>query len=161
MKLHKANSKQYLHTISIYKNKNIKEIRSIKIRWAHGSNKEHYFEYLENHSVFMVKTKELINKIDFGEMGFKKLNPHVLFNGTIVSDGRIAKALEHWEKNNFMDPPILALKSSNLYIVNGRHRTIVAFHLGEKTIPVAIPNDQINEIGQILNLNNHKKIEKH
>lgn len=153
MILRKANPDHLRKIIDLYRGKSKEEIQSIKPKWAYGLNESHQLKSFEGYSIFFVNTLDLIRKVQWGEMGSKKLNPVVLFTGAEASDFRIAKALDHWSKSLFIDPPELVLGGSGgIYIADGRHRSIAAFHLGEETIPVAVPDEQIQEVSLIIGL---------
>ncbi|MCF6276713.1 MAG: hypothetical protein L3J07_02570 [Candidatus Magasanikbacteria bacterium] len=152
-------SKEIINYIDSYKNKSLFEINKIIVKWAYGTNKKYLSKYykligLKDYSIYLVNTKELINKADFGEMGHTKLKPDILFNGIDERDFRIAKLLEHWGDGGFIDPPEIFINNlPNISFNDGRHRTIVAFHLGEKEIPVIIHNTLIEKISSITKLN--------
>lgn len=153
MKIREIDSRKTLAFIESYKKMTNSELKTVKVRWAFGDNKKRILSNLEDYSFYSVDTKELIKKVDFGEMGLKKMNPYKLFTNVDASDYRIAKILKHWIGGGYIDPPILCFKSSNkFYIADGRHRTITAHHLGEKYIPVAIHKTFLKQISEIIYL---------
>lgn len=153
MKIRKVNFKSVSKFIDTYRKMNSCELNMIKAKWAVGDKRSKMFNDPEGYSIFLVNIEELISKVDFGEMGFEKMNPSKLFTNVDISDFRIAKILEHWRNGGYVDPPALYLNSFNqLYISDGRHRTISAFHLGEKNIPVAVPCSLIEDVAKKINL---------
>lgn len=153
MKIKKADSKKASRLIGFYMKMGPRELKMINVKWAVGDKINHILNDFEDYSFFYVNLEELIKKVDFGEMGFKKMNPNELFTDVDVSNFRIAKILKQWRNGGYIDPPSLCLDSFNkLYISDGRHRTIGAFHLGETNIPVAVPSSLVKDVSMQLDL---------
>lgn len=153
MEIRKPNIDYVNSIISIYKNKNWGEIRKIKVKWAYKD--ENSLSDFEGYLFFEVNLKELISKIDFGAMGMKNIDPKIMFGNSQVSDFRVARILEHWQNGGYIDPPQLCLspeKRQKLYLADGRHRTITAFHLGEEKIPIAIHESLLNSVSSKIKL---------
>lgn len=157
MNLRKANKSDITILLQTYKNKKTEDLKNIKIKWAVGLYKEKMSlscqSYLDGYLFFYVKTDQLIYKANFGEMRYVPLQPEILFNGVNERDWRIAKILDYCNDNLYLDPPIISVdKYGKLSFDDGRHRTIVAFNLGKKKIPVAIHLDHVKEIEKIIDL---------
>lgn len=157
MRIRKAQlPEEVLRMISLYRNKDLIDIKKIKAYWACGVNQE-YAMYIpsnfEEYSVFYVNLKKLINLAEFGEMMHEKMNPQYLFTEIYERDFRIVKVLDRWNKKEYIDPPELGLDYQGKIIFHdGRHRTVVAFHIGEKEIPVMIHSSVIDKISQLIYL---------
>lgn len=103
--------------------------------------------------IFYVNINELVEKADFGEMINEKLNPQKLFTGVDERDFRVAKILERWDKGGPIDPPEICLDYRNqISFGDGRHRTIIAFQLGEKRIPVLVGWNSRKKIAEQIKL---------
>jgi hypothetical protein len=158
MKLRKAElPKDLREFIDSYRNKKIAEIGKIKVRWAYGENNK-YLRYisvvsLRDYFVFLVKTRELIDKADFGEVARAAMRPDLLFNNVDERDFRVAKILDHWNKKGYLDPPEISTDIFGRIIFHdGRHRAVVAFHLGEEKIPVLVHKTIVKKVSDVLNL---------
>lgn len=157
MRIKKAQlPKEVLEMINLYRDKELAEIQKIKARWACGAYKKHAFYPIrksEGYKIYYVELKGLIKLADFGEMIYKKLNPKKLFNGIYERDFRIVKVLDQWSKKGFIDPPELCLTHlGKLSFNDGRHRTIVAFHVGEERIPVVVHSSLVDKISRLISL---------
>lgn len=140
-------SPQVFELINSYKSKTIDEIKKIQVQWACGINKKYRRYPIKGTKLFYVELEKLIATVDFGEMGYQKLDPQRLFTGVEDRDFRIARALYHWDQNGYIDPPeIFPEHSQNITFADGRHRTIAAFHIGEKHIPVLVHRSVINKL---------------
>ncbi|HAZ24717.1 MAG TPA: hypothetical protein DEQ87_13710 [Algoriphagus sp.] len=82
-----------------------------------------------------VSTNDLVKLIDFGE-----LNPSTLFSNDRASNMRFVTTLDLWEKAQPVDPPTVSPENVNgefrIGISDGRHRTILAYHIGADCIPI-------------------------
>jgi hypothetical protein len=111
----------------------------------------------EGCKIFYVELNKLIELADFGEMMYKKLNPKKLFTGIYERDFRVVKILDHWSKGGYIDPPEICLNHlQKISFGDGRHRTIVAFHLGEKYIPVMVHLSLVDKISKMVELKENK-----
>ena len=145
--------KDILKKINAFRDKDIVEIRKIKVRWAYGVNRKYRKFPLRGYRFFYVDLKYLIDSADFGEMMSIGLNPQKLFNGVDERDYRIAMLLDHWSKDGYIDPPEIGLNNSGrISFGDGRHRTITAFHLGEKEIPVVIHSSLVKRVSAVIKL---------
>ncbi len=138
MKIKRAKlPKKILSEIAIYREMDISKLSEIKVLWA--ISKKDMLYGMRGRRLFYVDLNELVEKADFGEMMYKKLNPQRLFTGVDERDFRVAKILERWNKGDLIDPPEIFLDhKKQINFGDGRHRTIVAFQLGEKRIPVLV-----------------------
>ncbi len=154
-------SQDVLEEINFYRNKNIQEIKKIKPQWACGTNKNRLHDKglssAEGYKLYYVELAKLIEIADFGEMMYEKLNPQELFTGVDERDFRVAKALNHWSKNGYMDPPDICLNHlGEISFGDGRHRTLTAYHLGEGYIPVMVHQSLVKRISAIINISKVK-----
>jgi hypothetical protein len=69
---------------------------------------------------------------------------------------KVWRIINHWKKDKKLIPPTITW--SNLYdsieIEDGRHRFNTAMCLGESSIPVLVPKDNLEKILRILKINN-------
>ena len=155
MELHKSNFSDREEQLKLYQQKVLTELQKIQPKWAYGKEADSLLDFSqhpinESYSIFLVDTSELIQKTEF--IGF---DAQVLFTGDLASDSRIATTLSQWENNGFVDPPTIILSDltrDRLSIADGRHRTKLTYHLGHKEIPIAIQNNLIERVSQIINL---------
>jgi len=161
MRIRKAQlPKDVLEMINLYRSKTLSEIKKIEARWACGIYKKHSLYPMrksEGYEIYYVKLNELIESADFGEMMYKKLNPKKLLTGIYERDFRVVKILDCWSKGGYIDPPEICLNSlQQISFGDGRHRTIVAFHLGEKYIPVVVHSSLFDKISKVIQLKKTK-----
>lgn len=136
-----------------YKDKSLTELSHISPMWAYGRNSGHIFDIAlrsdsKEFSFFIVNIKEILKFIDFYEA---KLEP--LFTGQSLNDERVARILWRWENKMFTDPPSISvgnLSKPKITFYDGRHRFKANYHLKQETIPIAVHNDDINKINQLL-----------
>lgn len=161
MRIRKAKlSPKILETINRYRDKKPTELKKIKARWACGVNRKRVFRPSQGCRVFYVEPKNLVGAADFGEMMFAPLNPRELFSGIDERDFRVAQVLDHWSKNGYIDPPEIYLNHfGQVAFGDGRHRTIAAFHLGEKKIPVRVHRSLIKKVSTTINLVRPRRVE--
>lgn len=162
MRIKKAQlPKEVLEMINLYRDKKLTEIQKIKARWACGTYKKHSLypvRKTEGYEIFYVDLKELIGSADFGEMMYEKLNPKKLFTGIYERDFRIVKVLDQWNKKGYIDPPEISVDHlQKIVFGDGRHRTITAFHLGEKEIPVVVHTSSLDKVSNLMRLRKNKK----
>ena len=162
MRIRKAQlSKEVLEMINRYRNKTLSEIRKIEARWSCGAYEKYSLYSMrksEGYEIFYVELKELIESADFGEMMYEKLNPKKLFTDIYERDFRIVKILDQWSKKRYIDPPEICLNHlQKISFGDGRHRTIVAFHLGEKYIPVMVHSSLFDKLSKMIYLKETKK----
>lgn len=129
------------------------QLKLIRPKWAFGADIDHMQDgslhpLFGNYTIFLVDVNELISKVDF-----ISLNPSHLFSGDEASDSRVAKIIDDWTNGRFIDPPTLSTHTDGtLSLSDGRHRSIVAYHIGVKTIPVAIHNTMIEYFSKKIGL---------
>lgn len=162
MRIKKAQlPKDVLEMINLYRDKTLTDLKKIKVRWACGSYKKYSRLPVlksEGYEIFYVELDDLIKLADFGEMMYAKLNPKKLFTGIYERDFRVVKVLDHWNKNGYIDPPEISVDSSKkISFSDGRHRTVTAFHLGEKEIPVIVHRSSIDSVSSLISLRKNKK----
>ena len=141
--------------LAAYTARKIKDLKNISAKWAYGENVDKLVDYWqhpqgEKSKIFIVNLQKLIDKTELLDF-----NIHLLFTGDEASDFRVATTLKRWENGQFVDPPIISFScqgEGKLTILDGRHRTKLAFHLGCETIPIAISIALVNEIAQIIEL---------
>jgi hypothetical protein len=146
MKFQKANVDTVKKRIEHYKKKSLSQLQSIIPRWAVGDNADKLMNkelhpIAEEYFVFLVDTKELIEICEFNEV-----NPHILFTGEMINDGRIATILYHWESYQFVDPPKVEIcdrHKSRICFSDGRHRSKTNYLLGIKQMPIAIHKTEL------------------
>jgi hypothetical protein len=143
--------KKILDEIAVYRKMENSKLSKIKVCWA--TNKKDMKYGMKGCRMFYVNLKELVEKAYFGEMICEKLNPQRLFTGVDERDFRVAKILERWDKKGPIDPPEICLDyKGRINFGDGRHRTIVAFQLGEKIIPVLVSWHARNIIAEQIKL---------
>jgi hypothetical protein len=142
IQIKRANKDQLLLLIDAFSKRSIDDLSAIKPIWACGKDiRRLYNQTLHpnagEYSIQYVFVEEIVNFSDF--MG---INPFQLFGNGELSDYRVAKIIAQWEGKKHIDPPIIYNCCSNngkkLAFLDGRHRTVVAFHLKVKQMPVAL-----------------------
>lgn len=156
---------EIIEFVDMYKGKKKNEIDKISIKWTCDNDQNYLYNKTltttGGYSIYWVETFELINKANFGEMGGHPLMPELLFNNIYERDWRVAKILDHCFNAKYLDPPDVNLDySDKITFGDGRHRTIVAFHLGLEKIPIAIEQSMVNKISSILTLSEDKNDKK-
>ncbi|WP_339869371.1 hypothetical protein [uncultured Algoriphagus sp.] len=132
-----------------FKGLGVEGIQNINPVWATGKfmdqNMMNRLEPNGSYAHIQVSTIGLIEEVDFGE-----LNPKILFSGDMASDMRFVTTLDRWEGGLPVDPPELGIDINNgkinFKVSDGRHRAILAFHLGEDCIPVYVHKSNIEHI---------------
>lgn len=155
--------KKALALIKSYKEKEPVEIKKIQVKWACGKNRNkatRRYRYAGGYRLFYVNLKALVGSADFGEMGYSKLQPYKLFNGVNERDYRVVQALDHWSQDGFIDPPEIYPDRQKVAFADGRHRTIAAYHLGKKEIPVYVHTEGIDEITNLIKLRRSRLLHK-
>ena len=155
MELRKVNSGDFEDRIEFYKQKTEEQLKSIIPLWAYWENIGHLLNSTlnpknEEHQIFLVDTKKLINILEFNEV-----NASVLFTGQMLNDGRVATILYRWDNIKFIDPPSVGLLNRykrKLCLSDGRHRTKTTYLLGHSQMPIAIHQTEIDDIGNMIQL---------
>lgn len=139
---------------NIYKQKTFEELCLIKPKWAIGKHlkklRDLELDPLKKiYSFYLVKPEEIVATAEFLEV-----ETNTLFNGLSNNDFRITRLLHRWENGYFVDPPSVSLSDSNkiLGFHDGRHRTKLSFFLKFETIPIAILNQDIESIKNLIGL---------
>lgn len=140
---------------SLYNSKSIEELKKITPKWAYGKDVDKLYSfYLQPSSdndvtIFLVDIHKLVINCNFAEV-----DPYNMFTASGQNDSRISKLLFRWDHGCFVDPPEIGIRlnEDKLTFSNGRHRTKLAYLLGSKLIPVAICEDQIDDVRKILEL---------
>lgn len=69
---------------------------------------------------------------------------------------RFDKAVQHFQSNQPMDPPVIAFSGEHsrypIQVVNGRHRIAAAVQLGQQWIPIIVDPKQLNDIKQVIHI---------
>ncbi len=131
------------------------ELQTIKPKWAYGRNINKLLNTMlhpanQDYEIFFVKPSDLIKCSEFYEV-----NTEILFTGENLNDCRITGILFQWENKRFVDPPSMYLSEDSqgkLFFNDGRHRTKLAYLLGHKRMPIAIHNDNVSEISDLIQL---------
>jgi len=139
--------------ISYYKKKYKDGQLDIRPLWACGPNadKRRYKDLehidMDEYETLDVNASALIKNADFLEV-----NPQVLFTGIGQNDSRVLRILSRWEEGYFIDPPEIGIRRDEftLFFADGRHRTKVAYLLGEKSIPVMCYKSDLKKLKRIL-----------
>lgn len=155
MMFKKSSRDELVKKIDLYRKRSLESFAGTKAIWT-KSNKDLRNRSLltsEGYSVFVADLEELLLKADFGDMGNTKLRTDVLFAGVDERDYRIANVLKSWEERTRIDPPAIFADNLSIYFDDGRHRTIVAFHLGEKEIPVMVHSTSYLKVSRLITLN--------
>jgi hypothetical protein len=155
MKLQKPNIDHKLAQIKLYQQKSLLELQSIQPHWAYRQDADKMLDYSlhpsnQVYSIFNVDPAELIKNSELYEV-----NPNILFTGVRLNDSRIAGILNRWDRNEFVDPPIVGLCMNfkgKLSLADGRHRAKLSFLLGHKQIPIAIHKTEIDDVSSIIQL---------
>lgn len=115
-----------------------------ELRWATGEYSKHaqpaaqrYQEPdYEDQVLVQVDTERFIDNLD----------PDYKVDDMSEIKGRTSRAKEHWKSGGFMDP-ILAYympHRDSFGISDGRHRLVAAYQMGEKAVPLLIPDYQLD-----------------
>lgn len=125
-----------------YMSMELEELKKIKPIWATGELLEHNSlnrpDDQNNFEHVNVETKTLIE-----EVRFDNLDPKILFScksASSASNMSFVTTLYRWEKGQAVDPPTLEFNTGGCFFEfkDGNHRAILAHHLEEFCIPVAI-----------------------
>lgn len=157
MKLRKADYKDKEEQLTVYMRADLAELQKIKPRWAYCNHINELLDYSihpENneYTIFLVNVCELIENAEFNEVTISSI-----FTGNVVNDIRISSILYRWENELFVDPPTVYFRErveKKIAFADGRHRAKISYLLKIKSIPVAIDNSSICEIGKIIKLEN-------
>jgi hypothetical protein len=88
----------------------------------------------DQHEIIQADSQKLLSQVDF--LGLSSEN---LFN-YYSADHRYADILKRWENSEAVSPGILTLDTiGKPRFSDGRHRTLLACFLRQKTVPVAVP----------------------
>lgn len=110
-------------------------ISKLKPLWACYSNFDKCIQPPQKE--YIVHNTNIIALIDETNLE-KYFNLNNILNGDAKSNSRILNILERWNRKLYIDPPII-MRNNNFYqFRNGRHRTIAAYYLKVKTIPIFI-----------------------
>jgi len=138
----------------IYKQKTFEELSLIKPRWAIGKHIKELRDFELNpinnsYSFYSVLPREIIANAEFLEV-----ETDTLFNGLSNNDFRITRLLHRWENGYFVDPPSISLSESKriLRFCDGRHRTKLSYLLMFETMPIAVINQDVDEIKNLIKL---------
>jgi hypothetical protein len=140
---------------------NESDLKKIKPIWATGPllnfNMMNRPDKHNKRKHVYVKIIDLIEKVDFGE-----LNPTILFTGKAHSISRYITTLDRWENGLSVDPPDLQIFFNSgrkqLKIADGRHRTILSFHVGALCIPVCVNRFDIEYLSDMVELCDENEI---
>jgi len=147
------NDKELKQIINHYQRAPLAILERIKVQWACGEFSKHHSRDIDGYDVYWTDTKELVEQVAFGNMDRGEINYKKLFGNGPTSDQRIALTLHHWENGQYMDLPELGgINFGKLTIGDGRHRTIAAYHLGEKQMPIAIPKELTKDVQILIHL---------
>jgi hypothetical protein len=117
------------------KNMSKNELEKISARWADLDNLDRFYDAdLHPDNNIEIKYYPIVDIINKGD--FKELNPFKLITDH-TNDMRYVHIIETWESGGYMDPPEAYSDGIKWSFTNGRHRTIAAYHIGEKCIPIA------------------------
>jgi hypothetical protein len=157
MRLRPANyNKTFIEEqIACFKTRNIQELRKIVPHWVFGNcaGKIHDRRLRagnDRYIICLTNIDDLVSRADFGEV-----NLALLFTGEPLNDGRVARILHRWERQEFVDPPTIYIKGDldhGLAFSDGRHRTKVAYLLGCHQMPFAVEKSDIGRVAEIINL---------
>lgn len=78
---------------------------------------------------------DIIKLIEVTNLG-KSFDLNNIFKDDVRSNSRILNILERWNRKLYVDPPTIIRNNDSYIFKDGRHRTIAAYHLQIKTIPV-------------------------
>ncbi|MDN3689663.1 hypothetical protein [Cyclobacterium jeungdonense] len=122
-----------------YMTMKLEDLKKIKPLWATDELMHHNIGNppgdLDNLEHISINTIQLIEAVNFQE-----LNPKNLFSTKQSSNMSFVTTLIRWENGQPVDPPTLCYNKEKEYLefTDGRHRAILAHHLGQACIPVAI-----------------------
>jgi hypothetical protein len=144
---------ELIENLNPFKNGQSQHLKLVKAKWAYGININELYNKTINPAIsdceiYFVKTKELIRKSDF-----LKVTSQTLFDRNETSMKRMSEILERWKKELFIDPPTIypcPFDNTRVAFEDGRHRTIVAYHLNELVIPVAVDNTHFYKVKSLL-----------
>jgi hypothetical protein len=147
----KNNKEQYIR----FRKLGVEGLQNIRPVWAIGElidqNTMVWPKPNNDYAHIKVKTNRLIELLDFGE-----LNPEILFSDDKASDIRYVTTLDRWEWCLAVDPPEIGVEKNNgklnLKISDGRHRAILAYHLGEDCIPIYIHKSDMGDIRRLVEI---------
>jgi len=137
-----------LERLNRFRNLSIEKLKLIKPLWVNEETQEKaQLINFNDYTIIVVSTELLIQKAHL--LGLKT---ETIFNNQI-NDFRYITTLEMWENKEYVDPPTIFIKNfetQTISISDGRHRTILANYLGQKTIPIVVPKYDVDKISEIL-----------
>lgn len=120
--------------------KNMSQVEFLKVQayWAVDENFDKlqnldFLPYYKKYKIVNINLSTLIMTADF-----EGLEKQQLITDDI-NDFRYIDIFENWENGIHLDPPVLSIIGTKISISDGRHRTICAYHIGQKCIPIAVP----------------------
>lgn len=124
-----------------------------ELKWAIGSNSDKaikQFGHREDFMIVWLNPDEVIKNTD-PEM---RVSPD---NKENHIGSRMQRALDHFEKDEWMDPPIIAYdrytnKKYKVIVDDGRHRIAALSKMGEKSFPAYIMKGDLKDLKEILNI---------
>lgn len=125
------------------------------LNWAIGDNigKAQAPYRQKEHQILFVNAHDLLAKQDPN----MRVTPDSPENHI---GNRMQRAIEHFNKGGYMDPPDVVFVPHNkkypLGIENGRHRIAASISLGKHIVPIAVHNDDVAEVKKHLNMVNEE-----
>lgn len=116
-------------------------LAEIKPKWLSekGTGNRDFGSY----KIFYVRTIDIVHRVNF--LG---LNPKALDLSDESNKDSYLHIINSWKNGRFIDNPTLTLTQNELRFSDGRHRTILAYHLGETALPVLIHETMIDDINR-------------
>ncbi|MNK22357.1 hypothetical protein D3C87_406320 [compost metagenome] len=128
---------------AVYLDKFIDDLKSIQPKWTCGRNyqKSQLKSLSDSRTViYYANIEELLQYTDIGELSLGEL-----FDGLGNNDVKIAQIICLWDHGIYLDPPSIFFSTTfeKVLFSDGRHRTKAAYLLGQKQLPVSIPEQDI------------------
>lgn len=130
-----------------------KNIKEEDLKWAIGKNKKYAkFGYPQEDSERMVVWANIKDIFDH-TIDFQKMDINDPIGGKNSIGDRVAKAKQHWERQNYMDPSEIHIDDMNrISFSDGRHRLVASYQLGYEWAPVVIYKDQLDNLKKIVRI---------
>lgn len=150
-----SNNDDFEKEVSSFRKIDLEIIKKIEPKWAYGENSDKIYDYVlhpesDKYIIAIVKVKDLLENIEFLDFDLENL-----FIDDLASDYRVMSTLKRWQKNKYVDPPILSFSTSNekkLCLADGRHRFKISYFLKLEKIPIGINKYNLESICKIIDI---------
>lgn len=131
------NSAVYREWLDKYKKRD--SLNYLEPLWACNGNLNQRISYSNGFHEKMVDIMALVNATNLD----KRFNLNEIFENDYRSNCRILNILERWNRKLYVDPPLIIQNKNGIYYYrDGQHRTIAAYYLKAKSIPILLKKEK-------------------